>query len=238
MKLHVHRGRRAAPRRRGFTALELTLATAALLLTAGMTVTAIDKMQRTAHQTATAMGVQEDAERALEQVCDRLARSGFVTSGGFDYPHLFVDGVPGVGFTAHAHAAPESFVIVVNGAPQASWSREIVFLRPLDADAPGTAGHGTPDLDANGALMWDTDECSLVVLPSGDGRNELWFCVDTAPTELLASNVESLICTDTALAGAAVPTNSIQVELTLRGLDDQGRLARYTARALVRMRNG
>jgi hypothetical protein len=218
--------------------LELTIATAALMLTAGMTMLAVNELRNTADQTATTSGVQESAERAIGRVADLLARSGFLTSGGYAYPHLFVDGSPGTGFQSHAHDAPHVFNVVAGGSVTQSWSREIVFLRPFDGDAAGQPGHGVPDLDGNGNLVWDPVEWSLVVVPDDRGGNVLELRADAEFQETLASGVESFVCTDTAIAGPTVPMNSILVELTLRGLDGDGRLARYTARAIVRMRNG
>ena len=120
----------------------------------------------------------------------------------------------------------------------ATANREIVFLQPIDADAPGQAGHGVPDTDANGALAWDPVEHSFVVVAVADDANELQYRRDADQPETLAVGVESFVCLDSTASGSLAPPNAIQVELTVRGRDEAGRTLRYTSRAIVRLRNG
>lgn len=233
------RRNRAGPRA-GLTLLELTLATAALLLMAKLTLSALDGLQRSSQQASVATRLQEEGERALKQVVGTLRRSGFVNAGSATYPHLFDDGQPAAGFAAHAHAAPVIFPVRVDGQliTPATANREIVFLLPLDADAPGDEGHGVPDVDAAGALAWDAVEHSFVVLPTPDGRNELQQRIDGDSPVVVASDVESFRCLDTSIPGVDVPADALRIELALRARDELGRWVRYTTTAVVRLRNG
>lgn len=226
-------------RRAGFSALELSVSTVLLVLTAGLSITAIDKLQRVANQTSSSSKLQEDAERALDLVATRLQLSGVTIANFKSYPHLFPDGAAGAGFENHQHAAPVVFPIRQNGVvvvPDPA-NVEIVFVQPIDADLPGEVGFGIPDVDAAGDLAWDTVEHSFVVVPISADTNELQYRQDAAPVETLATGVESFVCSDTA-AVAGVPRSSILIELTLRARDESGRLTRYTTRRVVRLRNG
>lgn len=164
-----------------------------------------------------------DLHEALAAMTSELTLSGFTRDGV--YPYLFEDGVPGDGFAAHAHAAPEA-PVSIGVTP----SREVVFVLPDDAD-----GDGVPDLDADGSLVWATEERSLVILPDATGMNRVELRIDGGRTRVLARNAESLVVDDSSAVG--VPLGCLRLRLTL-SLDVGGRRLSAAAERTVRLLNG
>lgn len=232
--MRLSRNTRAAKARRGLTALEMTVATALLLLTARISVTAIGELQSVTSSADTSTRLQEAGQRALLRIVDDLRRSGAVTVGGKAFPYVFTDGAAQPPFEDHAHAAAIRYV-APDGSGVSS-SREIVFAQPLDADPAGQPGHGVPDVDGAGRLAWEASEFSYVVVSSG-GRNVLQRRVDAGSPELICAGVESVRFDTSLTSPVSIPANAISVQLAMRGRDSQGQIVRYTARAVVRMRN-
>lgn len=226
---------RRARRCAGATLIEVAVSSVLLMMTAGATIRSVMDMRGAATITTASTKLSEQGERALARIIGDLRRSGFATVGGLNFPHLFEDGDAATAFDAHDYTPAQQ--AVAPNDPQYVVPRSIVFLQPADNDALGDPGHGRPDVDANGALMWDAQEFSFVVVTVG-GRNQLQRRVDGAAPEVIASDVEWVRFDDAATAGVDVPANALRVQLSLRDVDAQGRVVRWTGEAVVRLRNG
>lgn len=148
------------------------------------------------------------AFHGLQRVLADLKHSGFDELGTRSYPHLFEHGV--TSWAEHAHAAPA-------GSGSDVFAREVVFLRPADAD-----DDGVPDLDAQGALVWDDADFSYVLVPKGDGTNALERRVDGAQARTVARDVTAFVVDDHVSSGYTVPLGSLRVRLTVRRLSGDG----------------
>jgi len=222
--------------RAGTTVLEITIASVVLLMTAGMTIRAVFDMRGAATLTTVNSQLSTQGERAMERIIDDLRRSGVASRSTLIYPHLFDAGDAGSGFDVHDHTpAPQA---VADDAPGYVTPREIVFLQPADTDAPGTAGAGRPDVDANGELVWDAREFSYVVV-AVNGRNELQRRVDGAAPQVICRDVEWMRVEDNTSPGSTgLPARALRVRLALRDVDATGRAISWQTEAVVRLRNG
>lgn len=235
MNLLHRRSSKQARRNAGATILEVAVSSVLLLMTAGATIRSVADMRGAATITTASTRISEQGERALARIISDLRRSGFATSGGLTYPHLFEDGDASADFDAHDHAVAQQAVAADH--PDYVNPRSIVFLQPADNDAVGSAGHGRPDVDANGRLVWDAREFSFVVVTVA-GRNQLQRRTDAAAPEVIASDVEWVRFDDAATPGLTIPANALRVRLALRDVDAQGRVVRWTGEAVIRLRNG
>jgi len=226
--------------RAGFTMVEVAIAATILILIAGSLITALDGLRGVTITGSSQTKLQAAGERALTSIIADIKRSGAVVQGGNNYPFIFeagdasetVFGVPIGGFGVHTHAPAAK--AAQPGDLDFGANREMVFLQPADANADGR-----PDLDVNGALIWDAREFSYVVVTGAvDGRNYLQRRTDGVAPRTVASGVERLVLDDSASSGFAIPLDSIRVQLFLRDVDEKGITHRYTAQAVVRMRNG
>lgn len=235
MRLVRNRLQRARGPRAGVTVLEITIASVLLLMTAGMTIRAVVDMRGAATLTTVNSQLSAQGERAMERIMDDLRRSGVASVGVLNYPHMFNAGDAGNGFDVHDHVpAPQS---VPDDDPSYVTPREIIFLQPADADAPGTAGAGRPDVDANGELVWDTREFSYVVV-AVNGRNELQRRIDGGSPQVVCRDVEWIRFDDNLQPGlGALPFDVLRVRLALRDVDATGRALRWETEAIVRLRN-
>ena len=116
--------------RGGFTLLEMLVATAILLLLAGMLLQSLLGLRHASASGATNARIQDRGQKAMRRIVTDLRVSGFIDQpAGFpDYPYMFQGGAPDPLFVAHAH---------VPAAKQAAASeydfganREIVFRLP------------------------------------------------------------------------------------------------------------
>jgi hypothetical protein len=164
-----------------------------------------------------------DLHEALAAMTSELSLSGFTPDGV--YPHLFEDGVPGDDFAAHAHAAPEA-PLSIGVTP----SRDVVFVLPDDADEDGV-----PDLDADGSLIWATEERSVVIVPDADGMNRVELRIDGARSRVIARHAESLVVDDSSAVG--VPLGCLRLRLAL-SRSVGGRRLSAAAERTVRLLNG
>jgi hypothetical protein len=236
MRCVRNRLQRARGARAGATVLEITIASVLLLMTAGMTIRAVVDMRGAATLTTVNSQLSAQGERAIERIMDDLRRSGVASVGGLNYPHMFSAGDAGAGFENHDHTpAPQAVAV---DSPDYVTPREIIFLQPADADAPGAAGAGRPDVDADGQLVWDTREFSYVV-EQVNGRNELQRRIDGASPQVVCRDVEWIRFDDNTQPGAgALPTGALRVRLALRDVDATGRAVRWETEVVVRLRNG
>jgi hypothetical protein len=215
--------------RGGFTLIEMVIVLTMLIVISGVLVNGLGSLRRFADTGSVQSQLQILADRAMVEIIGDLRRSGFVTVGGVDYPHLFDDGMAG-DYVQHDHdpAAKEAEF----GDPDFGPNREIVFSLPADADA-----NGVPDVDAGGNLEWDVDEFSYVVNTGPDGVNYLERRVNGAVPSIVTHHVERLVFDDNDSSVFAVPLDSIRVRVDFR-MEDGGRVYTHTAEATVRLRNG
>jgi hypothetical protein len=220
-------------RRSGFTVLEMTLSAAVLVVMAKFTVDALRGLHDTTTATTVKARMQRSGEEALLSILADLNASGFVAANGKSYPYLdFLDGTTGsVAFQNHDHAAANHQA--AQGDPDFGPTREIVFLRPADAD-----GDEIPDLDpTTGALTFDATEISYVLVTS-NGRNVLERRLDGAPGVPVAYDVERVTFEDALVSGGNLPADSIRVRIWFRARDEQGVVQQHLSEATVRLRNG
>lgn len=220
--------------------IEVAIASTILILIAGSLITALDGLSGVTMTGNSQTKLQAAGERALSNIIADIKRSGAVIVGANNYPFIFEAGdasenalgVPTAGFGVHTHA--QAAKAAAPGDPDFGANREMVFLQPADANADGR-----PDLDVNGALIWDPREFSYVVMTGAvDGRNYLQRRTDGAAPRTIASGIERIVFDDAESSGFVIPLDSIRVQLFLRDVDGQGITHRYAAQAVVRMRNG
>ncbi len=221
--------------RAGATILEVAVSSLLLMMTAGATVRSVMDMKGAATIATASTRLTEQGERAMARIIDDLRRSGFAVVGGRSYPHLFEDGDAGNDFDAHDYAVATQ--AVAPGEPGYVMPRSIVFLQPADNDAVGTPGHGRPDVDVNGQLMWAAEEFSYVVV-TVNGRNQLQRRTDAGAPTVIANDVEWVRFDDAATPGVDLPANALRVRLGLRDVDAEGRVITWNGEATVRLRNG
>src|SRR5262249_37291196 len=151
---------KARNRRSGFTVLEMTLSAAVLVVMAKFTVDALQGLRNTTTASSVKSRVQRSGEEALLSIIADLNASGFVATNGKSSPYLdFLDGLTGaLAYQNHDHAPAVHHA--VQGDPDFGPSREIVFVRPADAD-----GNEIPDTDpTTGKLVFDATEFSYVLV--------------------------------------------------------------------------
>jgi prepilin-type N-terminal cleavage/methylation domain-containing protein len=228
--------------RGGFSLLEVLVATTILLVLVGSLATTLGAMKGVTTAGGTQSRLQEAGERILKLIAKDMKRSGFVQVGGKDYPFLFNEGnadqdwqgTPTAGFSVHSHPAPTH--AAQPGELDFGLTREAVFALPQDADADGV-----PDIDVNGALVWDAQEFSYVLVTRPDGINYLERRTDGTDGRVIGMFVERIAFdhnASTLLTPDPVPLGAMRVQVFLRQQDGEGSVHRYTARAVVRMRNG
>ena len=235
---------RSRKSRAGFTLIEVVIAATILILMVGSLVAALDGLRGVTVSSNTEVKLQEAGERALKSIITDIKRSGAGPMGAKTYPFLFDNGdasqswngVAGLGFDAHTHVPATK--LAQAGDPDFGPDREMVFLQPADVD-----GDGRPDIDANGALVWDVNEFSYVLVTGAvDGRNYLQRRTNGAAPRTVATGLERIVfdnvdTTGVVGAGPILPLEAIRVQIFLREVDDAGHVHRYQAQAVVGMRN-
>jgi len=251
--------RRAGKRTsRGFTLVEVVVATTVLMVMAGSLITAMQGMRGLTDAGNLEVKLQEAGERALSRMVEDLRRSGFVEvdlGGGpplQSFPYIFKDGDPTLGWTwgidptganpdntdppvtnmgVHAHAPAAK--AAQPGDPDFGPNQEIVFVIPADADLDGV-----PDIDASGDIVWSPNQISYVLVTRLDGVNYVERRVNGVNNQKVAMNVERLVFDDnTSSGGGAVRVNTIRIEIHFRQVDSQGLVHRYVAQTSLRLRN-
>jgi len=226
MSMHALR-----PARAGFALLELMIGTLILLLLVGALTQSLRMISQGTASTDIDAELQAQAQHALRSIIASLKPSGVVSVGGNGYPYLFQDGNATGAYAASAHAAPTHSASATD--PDFGPNREIVFVRPADAD-----NDNRPDLDAAGNMVWSADQCSYVLVSRSDGSNVLQRRVNGGAIRAIANHIERITFDDNASSGFQVPLRAIRVRIWLRERDARGALHRYFTEAVVKLRNG
>jgi len=219
------------PARAGFALLELMIGTLILLLLVGTLTQSLRMLSQGTTSTNIDGALQTQAQNALRSIIASLKPSGFVTVGGNSFPSLFLDGNATGAYAASAHAAATHNASATD--PDFGPNREIVFVRPADAD-----NDNRPDLDAAGNMIWNADQFSYVVVARPDGSNVLQRRVNGGTIRTIANHIERITFDDNASSGFQVPLRAIRVRIWLRDRDARGALHRYFTEAVVKLRNG
>lgn len=228
-------------RRTGFTLIEVAIATTVLLVVSGALITAMNGLRGAAVTGDVTSRLSEAGEKALLRIVEDLRRSGRVNQGTA-FPYTFENGDSPFD-DMHDHVPADEHAEV--GEPDFGPDREIVLVLPRDEDTlgpPAVAGvpDNTPDLDANGELIWGLEQFSYVLETGLDGVNRLERRVDgVAPGQVVASWVERVRFDDFNSAPLEIPNSgSVRVRIWLRQPDSRGTVHRWFGEAMVRMRNG
>lgn len=215
----------------GFSVVELIVGMTILSLLAASLTRATMGLRELGSAGGVQVELQEMGEAALRSIALDLKRSGFATVGPRDYPYLFEDGVPDAAFAGHGHAPAASEAVF--GNPDFGPTREIVLLRPNDADADGV-----PDVGPDGLLVWDPVEVAFVLTTRNDGVNVLSRRTSDGVVRPLARYVERVAFDDNLTSGFEVPLDAVRVRIFFRKRDAKGTLYRHMAERTVRLRNG
>lgn len=230
MRLTKNRSRNK--RRAGLTVLETSISVTLVLLMSGTLVMAMQNMQGLAVGNNNRSALDMMADEALEEMVEDLRQSGEVMVGGVDYPYVFDGGVAeGVDFANHVHAPAGNDAEA--GDADFGPDREIVFVRPADADADQR-----PDVGVGGALIWDVRQFSYVVVTRADGVNTLERRIDGGQPSVVGRYVERLVVDTAESSGFQIPLGSVRIRIFFRQFDEGGTLMRTTREAVVRLRNG
>ena len=212
----------------GFTLLE-----AAISITLFGTVMmgfamAVDSLRRDEKAANADFQLARDGFAALERVGQELERTGLRAG----YPQFFDDGSVGGSFASLEHMAPDiSQEATARGEPT---SREIVFQVPADAD-----GDGWPDLVGSDSIAWQPVDVAFVLVPDGNGLNELRRIASDGSNRRITGNVEQVLFESPADTGFAIPLDSVRVRITVANRTaSHGRVSRRTFQAVYQMHNG
>jgi type II secretory pathway pseudopilin PulG len=173
----------------------------------------------------TADVLMADAVEAMEAIRLDLKASGFVGA----YPHTFLNGNAATAFDLHDHTPATKHA--GDSELAAGPDREIIFLRPADADADGV-----PDVDGGGALVWDGQEFSYVRVDDATGTPVLERRIDGVTDRVLARNVER-VTFETQADDGTVPAQAVRVTLHMRHQAPGGSVQRYFAQSMIKLRN-
>jgi len=218
----------ALSRRRGLTLIEIAIGLSLVTIVLAMVAQAVGGLQRLGTDGEIQAQLASSGNRALRSVLSDLRQTGFVSDAGLDFPHLFTDGDAGPGFDVHDHAAAQT---LVDYGP--AGSREIVFRMPADADSDGV-----PDLDGNGALVWDAADFSYVLVTGADGVNTLQRRTDGAAPRTVARHVDRLIVDNSITSGFQIPVDALRVQIDMAIQDASGTVHTLSLQGIVRARNG
>lgn len=216
----------------GFTLTEVLIAAVLLILMAGVIAGSMRSLTSLTVQGGTQTQLQQLGEQAMLRILEDLKSSGFVEDGGLVYPYFFDDGNALAPFDVHAH--PAAVHEADPGDPDHGANREIVFLKPEDADLDRV-----PDVDVDGMLQWSVHEVSYVVVTRENGVNYLERRVDGQSPEIIAHHVERVTFEDSHAVSYQIPLNAVRIRIWFRQRDrSEQRLYRHHVEATVWLRNG
>jgi Tfp pilus assembly protein PilE len=244
----------------GFTMVELLVGTTILFVLAAALTQSVSSMKKlTVHGTVDSE-LQNMAERSLAAITLDMKHSGFASVAGTPYPYLeLLDGVPtgasAASFAIHAHAAPAHSAQA--GDSDFGPNREIVFLAPqfsemkrlsdgtnipvADATPVGLTVvkiYAVPTIDGSGNMAWNGIDYSYVVVQHADGVNYLERRENGVNPVVIAHHVERVTFESNAQDLFKIPLNAVRARIWLRMRDDNGRMHRAFAEAMVALRNG
>ncbi len=258
MKLTRTRDRASAER--GMTLLELTVGASVLFVLSGALTMSVASMKKLTVHGSVDTELQNMAEHALAEITRDLKHSGFAAAGGAAYPYVgLVDGAPtgpsAAHFAAEAHAPATHSAHA--GDPDFGPNREIVFLAPQFAemkqlsngtnipaanDPPGALTvvkiYAVPTIDGSGNMAWDGVDYGYCVVTHNDGVNYLERRANGANPSVVAHHLERVEFASNSEDLFNIPLNAIRVRLWFRQRDDNGRMHRAFAEAMVALRNG
>ena len=154
--------------RGGFTLLEMSISAAIFTTFTWMLVRSNEATVSMTDTSSVKAEILRNSQKAMDRILGDLRQTGFVTLNGREYPHVFDDGMPGVGFSEFQYTpAP---IAAQPGEVGFGVMRSIVLVSPSDLDGDGRPEldadlNGIPELDGNGDGI-PTD--------SGDDINGLW----------------------------------------------------------------
>ncbi|MEZ6021268.1 MAG: prepilin-type N-terminal cleavage/methylation domain-containing protein [Planctomycetota bacterium] len=151
-------------RRGGFTLLEVIMSTTILGVLARSLILLSGSMGSMSQSGGSLALLQQEASKAQEAIMHDLRRSGLHTIGAKSFPHVFENGVPGVGFEAHGYAPASQSA--QPGEYGFGPHRALVFLSPSDLDGDDRPDmdldvNGIPDLDGNRDGVLSEDPADL-----------------------------------------------------------------------------
>lgn len=174
--------------RGGFTVLEMGLSVSVMGVVAWMLVSASQAGSSMMEMGNLKAEMFRRSQVAVAQILDDLSRTGYVSLGGRDYPHVFDGGLPDVGFDEYEYEPGP--MAARAGEPDFGVMRSIVFCLPSDLD-----GDGRPEIDANGDGVPELDGDGDGT-PSDEGQDiaGLWDPGDVVihPDSRLSWNSESV----------------------------------------------
>jgi prepilin-type N-terminal cleavage/methylation domain-containing protein len=216
---------------RGVTLLEMSVSMSLLVVVLGSLAWAMTGLRGLVSSGKNRAALQTSGQLALVEMIEELRQSGIVELNAVRYPVVFEDGDPGENHPGLEH--PVAAENAQAGEPDFGPDRELIFLRPMDADA-----NRRPDLDVDGNLLWSAEEISYVVVTRPDGENYLERRVDGGNPRIVCRFVERLIIDDAETSGFEIPLGCVRIRLFLRKRDGQGTVHRYFTEGIVALRNG
>lgn len=213
------------PRRAGFTMTEMAVSAVVLLILGAGIAQSSGALRNAMTGTQSGDVLMTDAIAALDAIRDDLKSSGFVAA----YPHMFTNGDAGLGFEIHDHEPATKHA--KGKDPAAGDDREVIFVRPADAD-----GNGVPDVNGVGGLVWDAVEYSYVRVDDAKGTPVLERRVDGVTDRVVARNVER-VQFEAPGPGSTVPPQTVRVTFHMRRTAPGGAVQKYFAQTMVKLRN-
>lgn len=228
MSAHLHK---TAARRAGYTLLELCISATVLGLFTSLSILTLERVRSSAAASAAMHRAQAAAHRSLAALMDAFQSTGYETVDGLDLPQLIEPGKTQAVLEEWAYEAAPIPAGARGAAAEASNS--ILIALPADTDA-----NGIPDVDADGALIWDTTPIQFLVVAGAGARNQLVRRVSGQADEVVMDNVERVHFQDAESSGWILPLNTLRVRAWVRLDDGQGGTMPYVLDTLVRARNG
>lgn len=228
--------------RAGFSLVEMAIGVVVLFILAASLTQSLSALRGGTVSGSVESRLQLMAERIMDAVKADLKRSGVRSiAPGANVPYLFDEGNAQGAFAAHAHPAAHHSAHI--GESDYGRTREIVFTLPLDADDRNPATvlptpDGIPDVDVDGALVWDPTQYSFVVVTRADGINYVERRANGGNGRTIGHHVERLTFDTSTTDPVNIPVGACRIRLWLRERDEEGTLHRHFLESVVKLRNG